>query len=289
VVSRFVYATQVNVPDYIEKGGETYRLILDHLGSVRLVVDISNDSVVQRLDYDEFGVVTTNTNPGFQPFGYAGGLYDEETGLVRFGARDYDAETGRWTVKDPLGFGGESSNVYAYLLGDPINFFDPAGASVWSAARRFVIGLASGFVGAVATGVGLTVLGAASPILAAGGMVALAGYGGWQVGMAGQRILGGYDPWTRCGLTNEERIDEAAGFLGTIIGSAALSGPRGPLFGRARYRNGVPGLFNRGNTRVGWSWDNSVGRNMWGGHGGAPGTPTHWHYTPVPGPVGPAW
>ena len=31
------------------------------------------------------------TQPGLSPFGFAGGLYDDDTGLVRFGARDYDA------------------------------------------------------------------------------------------------------------------------------------------------------------------------------------------------------
>ncbi|MBT9098538.1 hypothetical protein KFZ76_12595 [Methylovulum psychrotolerans] len=46
-----------------------------------------------------WGNITQDTNPGFQPFGYAGGLYDRHTKLVRFGARDYDAETGRWTGK----------------------------------------------------------------------------------------------------------------------------------------------------------------------------------------------
>jgi len=35
------------------------------------------------------------TSTGFQPFGFAGGLYDRDTNLVRFGARDYDPETGR--------------------------------------------------------------------------------------------------------------------------------------------------------------------------------------------------
>ncbi|HET8934091.1 MAG TPA: RHS repeat-associated core domain-containing protein [Polyangiales bacterium] len=48
----------------------------------------------------EFGVVLNDSNPGFQPFGFAGGLYDADTGLVRFGERDYDALTGRWTKKD---------------------------------------------------------------------------------------------------------------------------------------------------------------------------------------------
>lgn len=38
--------------------------------------------------YSEFGEVTEDTNPGFQPFGFVGGPYDPETKLVRFGARD---------------------------------------------------------------------------------------------------------------------------------------------------------------------------------------------------------
>jgi RHS repeat-associated protein len=130
VVSRFVYATRVNVPDYIVKNDSTYRLVLDHLGSVRLVVNTADDSVVQRLDYDEFGVVTTNTNPGFQPFGFAGGLYDEQTGLVRFGARDYDAETGKWTSTEPLGFAGGYTNLYNYADADPLNLVDPDGTIV---------------------------------------------------------------------------------------------------------------------------------------------------------------
>ena len=30
--------------------------------------------------------------------GFAGGLHDPDTALVRFGARDYDPATGRWTT-----------------------------------------------------------------------------------------------------------------------------------------------------------------------------------------------
>jgi len=64
-----------------------------------------------------------------QPFGFAGGLYDADTGLVRFGARDYDAYTGRWTAKDPILFRGAQANLYAYVHNDPINFVDPVGLS----------------------------------------------------------------------------------------------------------------------------------------------------------------
>ena len=126
VVSRFVYATHVNVPDYMIRGGNTYRIITDHLGSPRLVVDTADGSVVQRRDYDEFGRVLAGsfTAPGFQqPFGFAGGLYDADTGLVRFGARDYDAETGRWTAKDPIGLAG-GVNAYGYVGQQPISSID---------------------------------------------------------------------------------------------------------------------------------------------------------------------
>ena len=59
-------------------------------------------------------------------FGFAGGLYDRNTGFVRFGARDYDAVTGRWTARDPIGFRA-GTNVYAYVLADPLNLNDPRG------------------------------------------------------------------------------------------------------------------------------------------------------------------
>jgi RHS repeat-associated protein len=99
------------------------------LGSVRLVVNAATGAVAQRLDYDEFGKVTQDTSPGFQPFGFAGGLYDNQTGLVRFGARDYHAETGRWTAKDPILFAGRDTNLYGYANNDPIDAIDYSGAN----------------------------------------------------------------------------------------------------------------------------------------------------------------
>ncbi len=127
VTTQYVYGTRINVPDYFVRGGTTYRILTDQLGSVRAVVDAATGAPAQRMEYDSFGRVTLDTNPGFQPFGFAGGLWDPQTGLVRFGARDYDPETGRWTTKDPIGFAGGDLNLYGYALGDPINAFDPSG------------------------------------------------------------------------------------------------------------------------------------------------------------------
>jgi RHS repeat-associated protein len=126
VVSQFIYGTRANVPDYVIKSDTTYRIMADHLGSVRLVVNVTDGTVVQRVAYDEFGREVANTNPGLQPFGYAGGLTDEQTRLVRFGARDYYPSVGRWVTKDPLGIGDEVA-LYVYVGNDPINSIDPLG------------------------------------------------------------------------------------------------------------------------------------------------------------------
>jgi RHS repeat-associated protein len=145
VVKRWIYTDQITpvaeldsagnvatrfIGSYMIRDGVSYQLITDYLGSVRLVIDVNTGSIAQRLDYDEYGNVLSDSNPGFQPFGYAGGLYDSKTKLVRFGTRDYETATGRWTCKDPIGFDGKQSNIYDYVLNDPLNYFDPSGLAL---------------------------------------------------------------------------------------------------------------------------------------------------------------
>ncbi len=77
--------------------------------------------------YDSFGNVISDSNPNFEiPFSFVGGLYDKDTKLIRFGARDYDPEISRWTSKEPLGFNG-SRNFYTYTNADPVNYVDWSG------------------------------------------------------------------------------------------------------------------------------------------------------------------
>ncbi|MBI2877240.1 MAG: hypothetical protein HYY20_10190 [Candidatus Tectomicrobia bacterium] len=130
VVAQFIYGSWDNVPDSMVKGGVTYRILSDHLGSPRLVINSQTGDVVQRMDYDEFGKVIQDINLGFQPFGFAGGIYDRHTKLTRFGTRDYDTETGRWTAKDPIFFDGGDTNLYGYVQNNPVNFADPEGLVV---------------------------------------------------------------------------------------------------------------------------------------------------------------
>ena len=94
------------------------------------MVNAATGTVAERIDYDAWGNVTLDTNPGFVCQGYAGGLRDEATELVRFGARDYDPAVGRWTCKDPIGFAG-GLNRYGYVGGNPIDASDPTGLAAY--------------------------------------------------------------------------------------------------------------------------------------------------------------
>ena len=77
----------------------------------------------------------------FIPVGFAGGLYDADTGLTRFGFRDYDPQVGRFTAKDPLGDTGGDHDVYDYCIDDPIGFYDDNGLKDKPWPRRLLEGL----------------------------------------------------------------------------------------------------------------------------------------------------
>ncbi|SOB59839.1 protein of unknown function [Pseudodesulfovibrio profundus] len=61
-------------------------------------------------------------------------MNDPDTGFVRFGWRDYDPDTGRWTAQDPIGDAGGDNDWYGYCLDDPVNGIDPLGLFVGSLA-----------------------------------------------------------------------------------------------------------------------------------------------------------
>lgn len=125
LLQQFVYTSGRHVPDGMIAGGTVYHLLSDHVGSVRLVVT-TGGAVQQRIDYDAWGRITQDTNAGFQPFGFAGGIWDADAGLVLMGARWYDPVTGRFITRDPARFDG-GFNLYAYVDNDPVNAIDPSG------------------------------------------------------------------------------------------------------------------------------------------------------------------
>ena len=126
LIMRFEYADG-RMPVAMIRGGATYYLTYDQVGSLRVVAD-SAGNVLKGIDYDSFGNIIADTDPLFDmPFGFAGGLHDRDTGLVRFGYRDYDPDIGRWTAKDPILFAGGDTDLYGYVLNDPVNAVDLLG------------------------------------------------------------------------------------------------------------------------------------------------------------------
>lgn len=123
---RFEYADG-RLPVAMTKGNVRYFLVYDQVGTLRAVTDGSG-GVVKTVEYDSFGNVIADSAPTFAvPFGFAGGLFNTDTGLTRFGFRDYDTDVGRWTAKAPILFEGGDTDLYGYVVENPENGVDPEG------------------------------------------------------------------------------------------------------------------------------------------------------------------
>ena len=199
LLMRFEYADG-RMPVTVNAEGVTYYLTYDQVGSLRIVADGAGN-VVKRIDYDSFGNIINDTNPTFEvPFGFAGGLHDRDTGLVRFGQRDYDPDVGRWTAKDPIGFAGGDTDLYGYVLNNPVNMIDPIGLKNWGS----IIGgsaLVTGGIITAGAGIAATAVIAAASIafpveaLAAPGHIigaaAIIGIGIAEIGLGSKLIMEG--------------------------------------------------------------------------------------------------
>ena len=86
---------------------------------------------------------------------FAGGVYDELTGLHLFRNRWYDSTSGRWISRDPAGY-IDGLNLYLYVQANPLSYWDPFGlysfGEWWSDLKA-----GAGFVGEVGEGVGTNV------------------------------------------------------------------------------------------------------------------------------------
>ncbi|MFI6033094.1 polymorphic toxin-type HINT domain-containing protein [Streptomyces sp. NPDC051315] len=113
-------------------GGVRQMILADHHGTSHTVVDMVDPAMgVTRRKAMPFGEAR-----GQQPTawpgqrGFVGGTVDQDTGLTRLGARDYDPVTGRFIQVDPMvDYANPATiNPYAYSNNAPATFSDPSGA-----------------------------------------------------------------------------------------------------------------------------------------------------------------
>jgi RHS repeat-associated protein len=141
----------------IGAGGGAAWYLTDRLNSIRAVTDATG-ALQDRITYDAFGNVLTETNPAFgDRYKYTGREFDSATGLQYNRARYYDATIGRWLSEDPLGFDGGDTNLYRYVHNNPLARTDPSGEApaVGAASQQITLladipPLAEGPYGAVA-------------------------------------------------------------------------------------------------------------------------------------------
>ncbi|WP_261300554.1 S-layer homology domain-containing protein [Paenibacillus andongensis] len=189
-----------------DRGGARYYVVTDSVGTPQVVYD-KNGLVVKSLRYDGFGRMLSDSNPAFElAIGFAGGITDADSKLIRFGYRDYDPETGRWTARDPIMYDGGQANLYAYVDNNPVMLRDPCG--------MFCVG-ASAYAG-----------------LGAGFKFCVDGDGISACGEAGIGGGGGVDINPFEGISSDESSIEA---------TAKLKSPIGGIQGGFKYRQNLDG------------------------------------------------
>ena len=120
-----LYAVRV-VENGLFAPSDWYAVLTDTVGSPLVAVDEAG-AVVATWTWSPWGELVDRTGTLELPIGFAGGLADDDTGLVRFGVRDYDPVTARWLAPDPAWVLGGSSNLYRYVDNSPVSMHDRTG------------------------------------------------------------------------------------------------------------------------------------------------------------------
>ncbi|MBN1866760.1 RHS repeat protein, partial [Candidatus Sumerlaeota bacterium] len=109
------------------RGGATYYYHHSPKGDT-LALTGASGNVAAAYAYSPTGLVCNQTGSLYNPFTFCGslGVQDEGDGLFLMRHRHYDARTGRFVQRDPIGISG-GSNVYAYARGNFANWTDPLG------------------------------------------------------------------------------------------------------------------------------------------------------------------
>ena len=127
--ARYTHGPGIDEPIAVTKGTSTLFYHQDGLGTVTELTD-SSGNIAKAYAYDAYGNMLDSPGTVEQPYTYTGREFDAESGLVYSRARYYDAATGRFLEKDPIGFSGGDINLYNYAFNSPLLYTDPYGLEV---------------------------------------------------------------------------------------------------------------------------------------------------------------
>ncbi len=127
------YDNIISMTTYSDSDTNTYFYIRNHNNSVVALID-EEGAIAESYEYTSYGKVTAFDSNGNEleesaignRYTFQGREIDWSTGLYNFRARWYDAETGRWLSKDPIGING-GLNQYVFCGNNPVMFLDPEG------------------------------------------------------------------------------------------------------------------------------------------------------------------
>jgi len=100
----------------------------DGNGNVMALVSLSGGTNCATYEYSPFGELLRATGPMAKanPFRFSTKYQDDETDLLYYGYRYYNASTGRWLSTDPLQESG-GRNLYGFTHNDPVQRVDVDG------------------------------------------------------------------------------------------------------------------------------------------------------------------
>ncbi len=109
----------------IVDGASKYLTAYDGSGNLTALIDEADGSVAAAYEYGPFGepLRASGDYADANPFRFSTKYTDSETGLVYFGLRYYNATSGRFINRDPIGEAG-GLNLYGFVGNDPINRVD---------------------------------------------------------------------------------------------------------------------------------------------------------------------
>jgi RHS repeat-associated protein len=123
--------TGLGVDEYFQRtdsaGARNY--MTDILGSTLALTD-SSGNIQTSYTYDPFGNTGTSGQASANPYQFTG-RENDGTGVLYYRARYYDPTLERFISQDPLGFGSQNVNLYAYVEDSPIDLLDPLGLFWW--------------------------------------------------------------------------------------------------------------------------------------------------------------